>query len=160
MKWVLAPLDEAVPADIRQNLTLLREDLVDEGKSKPAAPIPAYSAAWQLCQTLLTALDERDRARVASGYRDAQAAANQPGSTSALDARRNYMMSWPQYEREQSQRSALAQQNQSRAALAGEAQKVAWAAQSARLSRSLDALYARFREAMRQQPGVEPLTRR
>jgi hypothetical protein len=65
MKWVLAPLDEAVPTDIRQNLTLLREDLVDEGKSaKAAAPTIAYSAAWQLCQALLTALDERDRARV------------------------------------------------------------------------------------------------
>ena len=37
-----------------------------------------------------------------------------------------------------------------RTALASEAQKVAWAAQSARLSRSLDTLYARFREALRQ----------
>ncbi|MEZ5385371.1 MAG: serine/threonine-protein kinase [Prosthecobacter sp.] len=150
MKWVLAPLDEIVPSDIRQNLTLLREDLVDEGKSKPAAPIPAYSAAWQLCQALLTALDERDRARVAAGYRDAQAAANQTHTNQALNARRNYTMSWPQYAREGDQRAELQRQSANRTALASEAQKVAWAAQSAKLSRSLDTLYARFREAMRQ----------
>jgi hypothetical protein len=112
MKWVLAPLDETVPADIRQNLTLLREDLVDEGKTKPAAPIPAYSAAWQLCQALVTALDERDRARVAAGYRDAQAAANSGISGSPqLNTRRNYMMSWPQYAREGDQRSELQRQS-------------------------------------------------
>jgi serine/threonine protein kinase len=150
MKWVLAPLDGSVPADIRQNLTLLREDLVDEGKTKPVAPIPAYSAAWQLCQALLTTLDERDRARVAAGYRDAQAAANQTNSNQTLNARRNYMMSWPQYAREGDQRAELQRQSATRTALASEAQKVAWATQSAKLSRSLDTLYAKFREAMRQ----------
>ncbi|MBE2287225.1 MAG: DUF1080 domain-containing protein, partial [Prosthecobacter sp.] len=31
-EWALTPLDEAIPADIRQNLTFLREDLLDEGK--------------------------------------------------------------------------------------------------------------------------------
>jgi hypothetical protein len=151
MKWVLAPLDEAVPSDIRQNLTLLREDLVDEGKStKAAAPTTAYSAAWQLCQALLAALDERDRARVAAGYRDAQAAANQTNTNQALNARRNYMMSWPQYAREGDQRSELQRQSANRTALASEAQKVAWATQSAKLRLNLDTLYARFREAMRQ----------
>jgi serine/threonine protein kinase len=151
MKWVLAPLDEAVPTNIRQNLTLLREDLVDEGKSaKAAAPTTAYSAAWQLCQALLTALDERDRARVAAGYRDAQAAANQTNTNQALNARRNHLMSWPQYAREGDQRSELQRQSANRTALASEAQKVAWATQSAKLSRSLDTLYAKFREAMRQ----------
>ena len=151
MKWVLAPLDEAVPTDIRQNLTLLREDLVDEGKSsKPAAPIAAYSAAWQLCQALLTSLDVRDKARAAAGYRDAQAAANQTHTNSALEVRRNYKMSWPQYAREGDQRAELQRQSANRTALASEAQKVAWATQSAKLSRNLDTLYARFREAMRQ----------
>lgn len=150
MKWVLAPLDEAVPTDIRQNLTPLREDLVDEGKTKPAAPIPAYSAAYQLCYALISTLDERDRARVAAGYRDAQAAANQTNTNQALNARRNYMMSWPQYARENDQRAEIHRESANRTALASEAQKVAWATQSAKLSRSLDTLYARFREAMRQ----------
>lgn len=148
--WALSPLEAEIPADIRQNLTLLREDLVDEGKSKPAAPIPAYSAAWQLCHALLTALDERGSARVAAGYRDAQAAANQTHTNQALNARRNYMMSWPQYAREESHRTELQRQSSNRTAVASEAQKVAWATYSAKLSRSLDTLYAKFREAMRQ----------
>ncbi len=150
MKWVLAPLDEAVPSDIRQNLTLLREDLVDEGKTKPATSLDAYRAAYYLCQAILAAIDERDRARVAAGYRDAQAAANQTNTNQALNARRNYMMSWPQYAREGDQRNELQRQSANRTALASEAQKVAWATQSAKLRLNLDTLYARFREAMRQ----------
>jgi len=60
------------------------------------------------------------------------------------------MMSWPQYAREGDQRAELQRQSATRTALASEAQKVAWATQSAKLSRSLDTLYAKFREAMRQ----------
>jgi len=147
--WALAPLDEAVPNDIRQNLTLMREDLVDEGKAKPAAPIAAYSAAWQLCNALLAALDERDAARVAAGYRTAQAQANQRVTSQALESRRNYQMSWPQHAREQDQRSELQRQSGNRVALAGKAQKVAWATRCERLGANLDKLYAQFRAAMR-----------
>jgi hypothetical protein len=69
--WALSPLEEIIPADIRQNLTFIREDLVDEGKAKPAASLDAYRAAFYLCEDLLTALNERDKARAASGYRAA-----------------------------------------------------------------------------------------
>ncbi len=148
-EWVLAPLDEAVPNDIRQNLTLLREDLVDEGKAKPRAPVAAYSAGWQLCNALLAALDERDKARVAAGYRAAQANANQSNTNQALEARRNYMMSWPQHAREQDQRGELQRQSGNKVALAGEAQKVAWATRSTALRANLDKLYAQFRAAVR-----------
>jgi outer membrane murein-binding lipoprotein Lpp len=150
-EWALAPLDETVPSDIRQNLTLLREDLVDEGKAKPRAPIPAYSTAWQLCNALLAAL-ERDKARVSAGYRAAQANANQTNTNQPLEAHRNYMMSWPQYARETDQRSELQRQSGNRVALAGEAQKVAWATRTAALRSTLDDLYAQFREALRQSP--------
>lgn len=148
--WALSPLEAEIPADIRQNLTFIREDLIDEGKAKPSASIDAYRAAFYLCEDLLTALNERDKARAAAGYRAAQAIANQPTSTQALDARRNYLMSWPQYEREQSQRSALTQQNQSRAAVATDATKVAWTTQSARIRTTLDTRYRAFRAALRQ----------
>jgi hypothetical protein len=149
MKWVLCPLDETVPNDIRQHLTMLREDLVDEGKSNPRSPMAAYSAAWQLCQALLSALDERDRARIAAGYSAAQAAANAKISSEALEAHRNYQMSWPQYAREGDQRAELQRQSGNRTALASEAQKVAWANRAASLGRNLDTLYAQFRAAMR-----------
>ncbi len=65
--WVLASLDEAVPADIRQNLTLLREDLLDEGKTTPRTSLDAYRSGYQLCNSLITALDERDKALVKAG---------------------------------------------------------------------------------------------
>ncbi len=148
--WALAPMEETVPPDIRQKLTYLREDLIDEGKTKPAASLDAYRAAFYLCEDLLTALNERDQARVAAGYRAAQSNANQPVSTQALDARRNYMMSWPQYSREDSQRSALQSQNQARTAVSSEAQKVAWAAKVERLRTLLDTRYRSFRTALRQ----------
>lgn len=148
--WALSPLEAEIPADIRQNLTFIREDLIDEGKAKPSASIDAYRAAFYLCEDLLTALNERDKARAAAGYRAAQATANQSTSTQALEARRNYLMSWPQYEREQSQRSALTQQNQSRAAVATDATKVAWTTQSARIRTTLDTRYRAFRAALRQ----------
>jgi serine/threonine protein kinase len=111
MAWTLAPLEEDVPPDIRQNLTFLREDLIDEGKKKPTASLDAYRAAYYLCEALIAALDERTQARVAAGFRAAQSVANQSNTNSALEARRNYMMSWPQYHREESQRAALRSQN-------------------------------------------------
>lgn len=150
MAWALAPIDETVPPDLRQQLTYLREDLVDEGKTKPAAALDAYRAAFYLCEDLLTALNDRDQARMAAGYLAAQSAANQPISTQALDARRNYMTRWPQYSREESQRTALQNQNQARTAVSGEAQKVAWAAKVERLRTLLDTRYRSFRTALRQ----------
>lgn len=59
-------------------------------------------------------------------------------------------MSWPQYEREQSQRNALTQQNQARTAVVTEAQKVAWTTATTRLRTKLDQLYRAFRAALRQ----------
>jgi serine/threonine protein kinase len=150
MAWALSPLEEAVPPDIRQKLTYIREDLIDEGKTKPASSLDAYRAAYYLCEDLLTALNERDQTRVAAGYRAAQTAAAQPIGNQALDARRNYLMSWPQHSREESQRAALSGQSQARTAVSGEAQKVAWANKVERLRVSLDARYRSFRAAMRQ----------
>jgi serine/threonine protein kinase len=148
-EWALAPLDESVPNDIRQNLTLLREDLVDEGKAKPRAPIAAYSAAWHLCNALLAALDERDKSRIAAGYRAAQANANQSNTSQTLEARRNYQMSWPQHAREQAQRSEVQRQSGNQTAVADQAQKVAWATRTETLRGNLDKLYAQFRAALR-----------
>ena len=149
MAWTLAPLEEDVPPDIRQNLTYLREDLIDEGKKKPAASLDAYRAAYYLCEALIAALDERTQARVAAGFRAAQSVANQSNTNSALEARRTYMMSWPQYHREESQRAALRSQNAANVARDGEAQKVAWATRVERSRVKLDGLYRQFRAAMR-----------
>jgi len=95
-EWALAALDEAIPTDIRQNLALLREDLLDEGAKGAKAGSEAYQLASDYCDKLLAALDQRDLARVNAGYAAAQADANKRISNQALDARRNHQMSWPQ----------------------------------------------------------------
>ncbi|MFN0078530.1 MAG: hypothetical protein ACKVY0_18890 [Prosthecobacter sp.] len=149
--WVLAALDEGVPPNVRQNLTYLREDLLDEYKQKPKASQDAYKVAHQLCSTMIAALDERDQTLVRAGFRAVQADANATLSgNQALNARRNYMMSWPQYAREQSQRAELRSEASNKSQVMKEQPKVEWSTRTAALRRTLDDLYAKFREALRQ----------
>jgi hypothetical protein len=154
--WVLAGLDEGVPPNVRQNLTYLREDLLDEYKQKPKASQDAYKVAHQLCSTMIAALDERDQTLVRAGFRAVQADANATISgNQALNARRNYMMSWPQYAREQAQRSTLQSEAANKSQVMKEQPKVEWSTRTAALRRTLDDLYAKFREALRQSPTVK-----
>lgn len=149
VEWTLAPLDEPVPPNIRQNLMYLREDLLDEAKAAPKAPVAAYTQASGYCDKILQALDIREQARVQAGYRAAQANADMRVSNSQLDARRNYQMSWPQYYREESQRAALRDQETNRADLKKEKVKVEWAERVRQMRPVFDDLYRDFREAMR-----------
>ncbi|MEZ5385373.1 MAG: DUF1080 domain-containing protein [Prosthecobacter sp.] len=148
-EWALTPLDEAIPADIRQNLTFLREDLLDEGKKAAKASPEAYKLASEYCDKILTALDQRDLARVNAGYAAAQADANKATSTQALDARRNYQMSWPQYAREESQRAALRENESGKADVKKQRLKVEWMQRAVQMRTYLDELYRQLREAMR-----------
>jgi hypothetical protein len=148
--WVLAPLDQSVPGDIRRNLTALREDLLDEAKDKPAAVPEAYAMGRQLCDTLMAVLDERDATLARVGYRSAQANANTRVTSQALEARRNYMMSWPQYAREKDQAGEIFRQQMNNANLTKELPKVEWSNRTAVLRKTLDSLYAKYREALRQ----------
>jgi hypothetical protein len=150
--WVLAGLDEGVPPNVRQNLTYIREDLLDEYKQKPKASQDAYKLAHQLCSTMITALDERDQTLVRAGFRAVQADAGISGTNQALQARRNYMMSWPQYAREQAQRAELIRQGTAGAQVGKALPKVEWSNRTAALRKTLDDLYTKFREALRQSP--------
>ncbi len=150
---VLAPLDQSVPADIRQNLTFLREDLADESRRQPAASADAYRLGAQLCQSLLAILDERTQTQARAGFRGVEAAARTGVTSQALEARRNYMMSWPQYARETSQRAELKTQALNNAAIMAERPKLEWSHRTSQLSRGLDTLYAQFRAALRQSPA-------
>ncbi len=151
--WVLAPLDQSVPADIRQNLTFLREDLADESRRQPAASADAYRLGAQLCQNLLAILDERTQTQARAGFRGVKAAARTGVTSQSLEARRNYMMSWPQYARETSQRAELKSQAIHNAAIMAERPKLEWSQRTSQLSKGLDNLYAQFRAAMRQNPA-------
>ncbi len=150
--WVIAPLDQHVPPDIRQNLTFLLEDLLDEGTRTPKTGAAAYKAGEQLCRTMIAALDERKQALAAAGFRAVEAGARTGVTSQALEARRNYLMSWPQYAREQAQRAELKSQAVSSAAIIAERPKLEWTQRTAVIQRQLDALYAQFRDALRKSP--------
>jgi hypothetical protein len=148
--WALAQLDQAVPGDIRRNLTALREDLLDEEKSAPKASADAYNLGSQLCNNLIAALDERDATLVRFGYHMAQASADIRVTSQALEARRNHMMSWPQYAREKRQATEIFRQQMENLNLKKELPKVEWSNRTAVLRKTLDSLYAKYREALRQ----------
>ena len=148
-EWALTPLDEAIPADIRQNLTFLREDLLDEGKKAAKASPEAYQLASDYCDKLLTAISQRELARVQAGYQAAQADASKNTSTQALDARRNYKMSWPQFSREESQRAVLRESESNKADVKKQRIKVEWATRAEKMRSYLDGVYRQLREALR-----------
>lgn len=148
-EWALTPLNEAIPQDIRQNLTYLREDLLDESKKAPKSTPAAYTLASDYCDKIITALDQRDLACVNAGYSAAQADANKVISNQALSARRNHMMSWPQYAREESQRAALRENEADKADVKKERIKVEWAGRAQQMRAYLDTVYRQLREAMR-----------
>ena len=149
VEWALAPLDQPLPPDIRQNLTYLREDLLDEAKAKPKASVEAYTLGSQLCDKILTAINARTQASAAAGYTAAQADAGVVVTSQALEARRNYMMSWPQYAREKEQRAEILRQQTSGADVKKERSKVDWAARADMMRQALDTHYRQLREAMR-----------
>jgi hypothetical protein len=149
LEWALAPLDQPLPPDIRQNLTYLREDLLDEAKQKPKAGANAYTLGSQLCDKLLIAIQQRGQASVQAGYTAAQADADMRVTSQALEARRNYKMSWPQFARETSQRAEISRQQMSAAELKKEKTKVEWASRADVMRPILDGLYRQFREALR-----------
>jgi hypothetical protein len=149
LEWALAPLDQPLPPDIRQNLTYLREDLLDEAKQKPKAGSSAYTLGSELCDKLLTAVELRNQASVAAGYTAAQADAGVRVDGSGINARRNYTMSWPQYAREKDQRSEIMRQQLTGADLKKERTKVEWALRARAMRKALDDLYRQFRESLR-----------
>jgi hypothetical protein len=150
LEWALAPLDRTTPPDIRKNLTLLRENLLDEKAKKPAAGAEAYTLGRELCNDLIATLDERDKALVRAGYTAAQANVNMGEITDqALEARRNYQMRWPQFFRERDQRDELRKEKQNGAALTKQRPILEWADRSAQIRTIVDALYAQYREAAR-----------
>lgn len=149
MEWVLMPLGNALPGDIRQNLTYLREDLLDESQKAPKARAAAYALATDYCDKLLAALSQREIANVNAGYRAAQADADKAFTNQALSARRNYQMNWPQYAREESQRAALRENETDKADVKKERLKVEWATRAEQMRTHLDDLYRKLREALR-----------
>jgi len=153
-EWALAPLDRQLPPDIRQNLTYLREDLLDEAKAKPKASPKAYALGAQLCQLLLATIAERTQTAVLAGYTAAQAEADIHVDSQSLSARRNYKMSWPQFAREKAERAELLRQQVGHADLKKERTTVDWENRTESLRKILEGIYAQYRAALRESPAV------
>jgi hypothetical protein len=148
--WILSPLSGTLPSEIRQNLIFLREDLLDEGKTKTEVERGPYRVGYSLCASLLAALDERDTFAVRAQLRSAQVEARTQPIDRAIAARRNYKMSWPQYERELEQREDVKRQEAGITTLRKEQAKVEWLERAAMLRRALDSQYAAFRKELRE----------
>jgi hypothetical protein len=154
-EWALAPLDRSLPPDIRQNLTYLREDLLDEAKSTPKAGPRAYALGSQLCKLLLDTIAERTQTSVLAGYTAAQAEADVHVESQSLSARRNYKMSWPQFAREKAERAELLRQQVDHADLKKERTRVDWENRTEQLRKILEGVYAQFRKALRESPTAK-----
>lgn len=147
MEWALAPLDETVPANIRQNLLDLREDILDEAK-KSDRPGEAYDRGAALCSSLLEVLEARRQAQVKADLRATEVSARPAMTNQALDARRS-KMTWPQYAREQAQRAEAQRESEGKAAVSRERPKVEWSDRTTAIRRKLEAEFAQFRAAVR-----------
>ena len=164
--WVLAPLDRSdasgyvagwgTSLSCAKRFARRRESKLE---SPRRAPLLARLGA-QLCNLLIASLDERDNALVRAGVTNAQANANTVITNQALEARRNSMMSWPQYNREGDQRSELQRQANARSALRNEGLVVEWANRGALLRATIDSLYMKYRQVLREESADPCCSRR
>lgn len=148
--WALSPLPQELPAEIRQNILLLREDLVDEGKTQPKTSLDAYRAGYQVCNSLIAALDERDAAKTRAGMSQTQVIAS---GTARNEARRNYMMSWPQYQADAAREERANENLQDAKDTLSARQNATWLKRAAELRASLENTYATYRDALRKDPA-------
>lgn len=151
--WVLAPIDQRVPVEIRQNVTLLREEVLDEGKLTPIASLDCYRAAHKYCEIVVASLDERNAMLLKAGYRAVQSQVPSPATNQALNSRRNYQMSWPQYYREADQRADLLrvaeEADRQRLKMALQESKREWASRVNAIRPAIDGAYASLRALLR-----------
>lgn len=146
--WVTSPLDVDIPANFRANISLLREDLLD-GHAKGSASPEIYQSAVELCDNLMACIDKKEKQQIDANLRFAQAKQRSPLSNQALEARRNYLMSWPQYSREVRQREVLAEEKADNTDVKASELELSWIETAGKLRKSLDVKYSAYRAALR-----------
>ena len=147
--WALAPLDVSVPGEVRENLTFLREDLLDESKAAPKGSPEAYQLGAQLCNMVIATLDQRERTRAQAGLRNTAPAAQASVNPLARDARPLNRLSWPEYSRERAQERDLKGRALGAAEAAKERPKLVWLERTVVLKQSFDTYYAKYRSSLR-----------
>ena len=146
--WVTSPLDVDIPDNFRANISLLREDLLDGHANGSASP-EIYQSAVVLCDNLMACIDKKEKQQIDAKLRVAQAKQRSPLSNQALEARRNYLMSWPQYHREVRQREVLAEEKGDNTEVKASELELAWIETAGTLRKALDVKYSAYRAALR-----------
>ena len=150
VKWLVAPLRTAVPSEIEGKLVLLRETILDEGYTLGEDKREAHLHAVKLCESLSYGFTERRKKQVAASLRIAQRTSYAPLHNQALDARRNYLMSWPQYEREVQQRLVLLEYRKDANMVASKKAEQEWFTKSLTLRKNTSSHYQKMRHSMRE----------
>jgi len=151
VQWISAPIREQTPDEIYENVVLLRELILDEGYSLPANKRSAHAAGSTLCRLIIEALDERYEAQIAADLMVARRKSDAKLSNQALDARRNYLMSWPQYAREVEQRSTLLEYRKDAKLKAEKEGEQRWGKRGIELKGQILRTYQVMRHRMREQ---------
>lgn len=146
--WVTSPLNVDIPDNFRANISLLREDLLD-GHAKGSASPEIYQSAVELCSNLMACIDKKEKQQIDAKLRVAQAKQRSPLSNQALEARRNYLMSWPQYERENRQREVLSEEKADTTVVKASELELEWIETAGKLRKALDVKYSAYRAALR-----------
>jgi hypothetical protein len=146
--WVTSPLAIDIPDDFRANISLLREDLLDRhAKANDSREI--YKSAVELCDNLMVCIDKKEKQQIDAKLRVAQAKQRSPLSNQALEARRNYLMSWPQYHREVRQREVLSEEKADNTEVKASELELEWIETAGKLRKALDVKYSAYRAALR-----------
>jgi len=139
---IFGPLNNPVPASIREYLADLRENLLDEAAKKPVASSNTYDFGVRFCNGLISAYDERQ-------LMVARLRNNSPSNAAGKPITMKDHPNWADYERERREARAATHDNKLETAFARNT-RLQWAQRSEQLRKALDAFYAQFRQAARQ----------
>jgi hypothetical protein len=140
---IFAPLDQPVALP-RNELTKLRESLLDGVANASAADKPPYQASVAVCDALSQAMDEREKSRINSG-----ASAGVHGSAD-LGARRKDNPGVIDYVRERHEEKNRKKEAADKDKFLNSGVKTQWSQRALQLRQNIDQLYSRVRAAERQ----------
>jgi hypothetical protein len=156
MNWAFAPLERAVPPDVRENLIFLKESLLDSAAKGPAANPAACNLGARYCDALIAVLAERDATLARAGAsavvtRSADLGAHRRDfDTDPKHLQFLYNSNWPVYERELHEEATRKEAVAHDQDFFAQRANVQWMERAAQLRRNAELLYGQFRAAVRQ----------
>lgn len=143
---VLSPLDAKLNKDVRPDLLLLRNDLLDEAKASPVASPDAYQAAIRLADLWLAALNERESRRGTLGGTAPPSTDLSGSKKTTLHYRRDILT----FRREKNEAKAAKAKGKKTQAFFDDASRNNWRLRADVLRPGMERQYSAFRELLRQ----------